>query len=120
MLQTEFEFTLPKGYVDTEGNVHKTGIMRLATAADEIIPMKDPRVHQNRAYMVIIILSRVIVKLGSISMITTKIVEDLFAGDLEFLQRFYQQINETGKTTVKTQCPKCATQYELEPYPLGE
>ncbi len=119
MLQTEYEFTLPKGYVDSEGTVHKTGVMRLATAADEIIPQKDPKVQQNRAYMVIILLSRVIVKLGKMNKITPSIIENVFATDLEFLQGFYQQINGTGKTIVKAKCPKCAHVHEMEPYPLG-
>ncbi len=96
--QTEFEFTLPKGYVDQDGTLHKKGIMRLATAADEILPQKDPRVQANPAYLVIIVLARVIVRLGEITNITTKTIEDLFSADLAFLQEFYNQINETGKS----------------------
>lgn len=94
MIQTEFEFTLPKGYLDGDGNLHRKGIMRLARAIDEIIPMRDPRVQSNPAYATVIILSRVITRLGALEEVTPMIVENLFAGDLNYLQNFYRQINE--------------------------
>ena len=93
MFRTEYEFTLPKGYVDDEGNLHQTGVMRLATAADEILPLKDPRVERNPAYFVVILLSRVITKLGNLQHINPKTVEGLFSEDLNFLEVFYNQIN---------------------------
>jgi hypothetical protein len=96
--QTEFEFTLPKGYIDQDGTLHKKGTMRLSTAADEILPQKDPRVQANPAYLVIIVLARVIVRLGDVTNITTKTTEDLFSADLAFLLEFYNKINETGKS----------------------
>ena len=95
-LQTEFEFTLPRGYVDPEGTLHKKGTMRLATAMDEIAPMRDPRVRANQAYLVIILLARVITKLGSIEVIDTGVVENMFSADLAYLQDFYRRINELG------------------------
>lgn len=91
--QTEIEFTLPKGYLDGDGQLHREGVMRLATAADEILPLKDPRVQQNPAYLTVIVLSRVVVRLGSLSDVNTKIVEGLFASDLSYLQSLYEQIN---------------------------
>ncbi len=91
--QTEIEFTLPKGYLDGDGVLHREGVMRLATAADEILPLKDPRVQQNAAYLTIIVLSRVIVRLGSLPDINTKIIEGLFASDLNYLQRLYEELN---------------------------
>jgi hypothetical protein len=91
--QTEVEFTLPKGYLDKEGALHRDGVMRLATAADEILPLKDPRVQQNPAYLTIIVLARVIIRLGSLSDINTKVVEGLFASDLNYLQRLYEKLN---------------------------
>ena len=94
MIQTEFEFTLPKGYVDAEGNVHQKGVMRLARAMDEIVPMRDPRVKSNPAYATVIILARVITQLGALDQINPTIVENLFAADLNYLQNFYRQINE--------------------------
>ncbi len=118
--QTEFEFTLPKGFVDGEGNLHKNGIIRLATAADEILPQKDPRVQQNPAYLVVILLSRVITKLGDLTNITPKTIEDLFSSDLAFLQDFYQRINVNGAPTIKAACPKCEHQFEVESNDLGE
>ncbi len=120
MLQTEFEFTLPKGYVDNEGNLHKKGTMRLATAADEILPLKDPRVHANQAYLVIILFSRVITHLGSLDHITPKVIENLFATDLSYLQDFYQRINENGTAALKVACPKCEHEFEVMENSLGE
>ncbi|MEC4803417.1 MAG: hypothetical protein SAJ72_04075 [Jaaginema sp. PMC 1080.18] len=93
MIQTEFEFTLPKGYLDEDGNVHRTGIMRLSRAIDEIIPMRDPRVKSNSAYATVIILSRVITKLGALDDVNPAIIENIFAADLSYLQTFYRQIN---------------------------
>lgn len=91
--QTEIEFTLPKGYLDGDQVLHRDGVMRLATAADEILPLKDPRVQSNPAYLSIIVLSRVIVRLGSLPDVNTKVVEGLFASDLSYLQTLYERIN---------------------------
>jgi hypothetical protein len=120
VLKTEFEFTLPRGYVDGDGNLHKTGVMRLATALDEIAPLRDPRVKSNQAYLVIILLSRVITRLGQIGDVTPKHVEGLFSSDLAYLQRFYRQINETGDSEVPVQCPQCAHQFAVDFGQLGE
>lgn len=95
-LQTEFEFTLPIGYVSPDGAVHKKGRMRLATAMDEIAPLRDPRVKANQAYLVIILLSRVITRLGTLENIDTHVVENLFSADLSYLQEFYRKINEAA------------------------
>ena len=94
MFQTEFEFSLPKGYLDRDGNLHRKGIMRLARAIDEISPMRDPRVKSNPAYSTVIILSRVIVRLGALEEITPGVVENFYAGDLNYLQKFYRRIND--------------------------
>ena len=94
MLQTEFEFSLPKGFVDEDGNIHRKGIMRLSKAIDEIVPLRDPRVQLNPAYATIIILARVITRLGALEEVTPVIVENFFAGDLNYLQKLYHQINE--------------------------
>lgn len=118
--QTEFEFTLPKGYVDESGNLHKQGVMRLATAADEILPMKDPRVQSNPAYLTVILLTRVITKLGTLEAINPKVVENLFASDLSYLQELYGRINGNGSNKIKTACPKCEHQFEVEVEQLGE
>lgn len=114
MLQTEFEFVLPRGYVDTDGNLHREGVMRLATAADEILPMKDPRVINNNAYLILILLSRVITRLGTVDPINPKVIEGLYASDLAYLQEFYNQINGNGKASVEAVCPKCAAAFEME------
>jgi hypothetical protein len=91
--QTEVDFELPKGYVDEEGTLHRHGVMRLATAADEILPLRDPRVQQNEAYLAVIILSRVIVRLGALTHIHTGVIEGLYASDLAYLQRLYERLN---------------------------
>ena len=99
MVQTEFEFTLPKGYLDDEGNLHRKGVMRLARAIDEIVPLRDPRVKSNPAYATVIILSRVITRLGALDEVTPLVVERFFACDLNYLQKFYRQINELEPET---------------------
>ena len=120
MQQTEFPFTLPQGYVDSEGNLHKEGVMRLSTAYDEIAPMRDPRVQANPGYLVIILLSRVIVRLGSLQQINPKLIENLFSADLVYLQDFYQRINQNGHSRLRVSCPHCQGEFEVETVPLGE
>ena len=119
-LQTEFEFTLPRGYVDGEGNLHRQGIMRLATAMDEIVPLRDLRVKSNQGYLAVILLSRVITKLGSLSDITTGVVENLFSADFAYLQNFYTQINGNGTAKVSTACPECNHKFEVDMGVPGE
>ena len=114
MLQTEFEFTLPKGYVDKDGNLHRQGIMRLASAKDEIAPLQDPRVSRNNAYLVVILLSRVITKLGDLKDINPTVIENLFSADLTYLQDFYRRINSNGRPHVKVVCPECEKEFEVE------
>lgn len=114
MLQTEFPFTLPLGYVDAEGNVHREGLMRLATAFDEIAPFKDPRVRSNQAYLLIILLSRVVVKLGTLEYINPKVIENLYAQDLAYLQELYRRVNESGQNLVHTRCPHCEQEFDVE------
>lgn len=118
-LKTEFEFTLPRGYVDADGHLHRTGTMRLATALDEIAPLRDPRVKANAAYLVIILLSRVVTRLGHISEVTPKHIEGLFASDLNYLQKFYRQINENGSARLGVQCPHCNNTLEVDLGQLG-
>jgi hypothetical protein len=104
MLQTEFEFTLPKGYLDGDGNLHRKGVMRLSRAMDEITPMRDPRVKANPAYATVIILSRVITRLGALDEVSPIVIESMFSCDLNYLQQFYRQINELE--TPETSVPK--------------
>ncbi len=92
-LKTEYPFTLPKGFVDAHGVLHQQGTMRLATAADELEPLRDPRVKDNEAYSTVIVLARVVTQLGTMQHVTTKVIEDLFVGDFSFLQDFYRVIN---------------------------
>ena len=120
VIQVEYEFTLPKGFVDESGTLHRNGVMRLATAADEILPLKDPRVQQNPAYLTVIVLSRVITKLGNLSSVSTKTIENLFASDLSYLQAFYNKINGEGNAKIKATCPNCKTEFEVEIGSPGE
>ncbi len=118
-LQTEYEFTLPRGYVDKDGNLQKKGVMRLATAKDEIAPLTDFRVQKNRAYLVIILLARVITKLGTLGEVTTDVVENLYSADLSYLQDFYRRVNEDGTAVVKTTCPHCEQEFDFDLGTLG-
>jgi hypothetical protein len=113
MLQTEFEFTLPKGYVDKDGNLHRNGIMRLANAKDEIAPLQDPRVQRNGAYLVLILLSRVVTKLGELREINPGVMENLFAADLAHLQDLYRRINANGHTRMTVTCPDCEHAFDV-------
>lgn len=118
MLQTEHEFTLPNGYVDSDGNLHKHGVMRLATAADEIVPLKDARVQRNSAYFVVILLSRVVTRLGEIGHITPKVIESLFAEDFAYLESLYNHINGYERVQ-QVACPHCQQELAVESNGLG-
>ncbi len=118
--KTEFPFTLPVGLVDPEGKVHKDGTMRLATAFDEIEPLKDPRVRSNPGYLVLILLARVIIRLGKLEHINPKAMENLYAADLAYLQEIYQRINQNGHTRLQVACPHCQGEFEVEAARLGE
>jgi hypothetical protein len=118
-MQTEFPFVLPRGYLDGEGNLHREGTMRLSTAFDEIAPMKDPRVQTNPGYLVIILLARVITKLGELTVVNPKVIENLFSADLAYLQDFYRQINENGHSRVGVTCPHCEARFDVEMNSLG-
>lgn len=120
MLQTEFPFTLPHGYVDGEGNLHREGVMRMATANDAIAPLKDRRVQSNPGYLVIILLSRVVISLGDLDTINPRVIENLFAGDLAYLQDMYQRINHSGDNRIEVTCPHCEETFEVELERLGE
>lgn len=112
-METEFEFELPRGYVDANGEVHKRGVMRLANAADEILPLRDPRVQQNSGYLTIILLARVITKLGNLSTINTRVIEGLFTMDLAYLQDLYQRINMSEMPVYRVTCPHCNQELEV-------
>jgi hypothetical protein len=120
VLQTEYEFTLPKGFVDNDGNFHQKGVMRLASAADEILPMKDPRVQTNPSYLTVILLSRVVAKLGELQDVNPGIIEKLFVADLTFLQEFYRRINGNGNLLMDVKCPECGETFQTEISTPGE
>jgi hypothetical protein len=113
VFRTEVDFKLPLGYLDSEGTLHREGTMRLATAADEILPLKDARVQQNPAYLIVILLSRVITRLGSVQQITPKVIENLYAADLGHLQSLYNELNrlDGGAAVV---CPNCQHTFQVE------
>ncbi len=119
VLQTEFEFTLPQGYVDDDGNRHREGVMRLATAADEIKPLKDPRVQNNGAYLTVILLARVITRLGDLDTVSPHVVENLYVTDLEYLQDLYERINVGDPERIDTTCPNCDEAVSVEMQPGG-
>ncbi|GAA3988999.1 hypothetical protein GCM10022247_04380 [Allokutzneria multivorans] len=113
-LRTEYPFTLPRGYVDDAGTTHREGVMRLATARDELTPQTDPRVRQNPAYLTVLLLERTVTKLGSLSAVDTFVVESLFASDLAFLQDLYRRINQEGHTEATVSCPGCGNDFSVD------
>ncbi len=113
-LQTEFAFELPRGYVDDSGTVHRSGSMRLATARDELVPLRDDRVRENPAYLTVVLLARVITRLGTLSEVHAGIVENLFASDLAFLQDMYRRINSEGHTRASVACPECGHSFAID------
>ncbi|MGE0526245.1 MAG: phage tail assembly protein [Bdellovibrionales bacterium] len=120
LIRTEFEFELPKGFLSEDGTLHRKGVMRLATAADEILPLRDPRVQANQDYLTVILLSRVITRLGDIKDISPALIERLYAKDFYFLQEFYNRINESASAKFHSECPKCQHRFETEVSFAGE
>lgn len=113
-LRTEFDFELPRGYVDGDGLVHKHGTMRLATARDELLPLYDERVQENAAFTTVVLLGRVITRLGTLPMINAQVVENMFASDVAFLQDFYRRINAEGHTRAAVSCPECSHRFTID------
>jgi len=113
-MKTEFPFTLPRGYVDSTGNVHRDGAMRLATARDEIEPLRTAEVRQNEAYLSVLLLSRVVTKLGGVEEVTPDVVENLFAADFDHLQRLYERLNTDGESVGSVTCPSCSQPFEVD------
>lgn len=117
---SEFPFTLPRGYVDQEGRVHKEGTMRLATAKDEVAPLQDYRVKSNPGYLAVILLARVVTRLGDLPQVYPQVIEDLPVADFAHLQALYRRINEHGHSRLAVTCPACEKTFEVEVEPVGE
>jgi len=113
-LRTEFSFELPRGYVDGSGAVHRNGVMRLATARDELVPLHDDRVRENPAYLTIILLGRVVTSLGTLPEVHPGIIENLFASDVAFLQDLYRRVNQEGHTRAAVSCPACRHDFTVD------
>jgi hypothetical protein len=113
-IRTEYPFVLPRGYVDEQGTIHREGVMRLATARDEITTQTDPRVRQNPAYLTVLLLSRTITRIGQVKQPDTLVMENLFASDLAFLQDLYRRINQEGHTEVAVDCPACGYSFTVD------
>ena len=113
-LRTEFAFELPRGFVDATGTVHRHGVMRLATAKDELLPLGDFRVKENPAYLTVALLARVVTSIGDITDVTTATIENLFASDLAFLQDLYRRVNQEGHTRAVVSCPSCGSDFEVD------
>ena len=109
VFQTTFDFVLPRGYVDADGRVHREGTMRLATARDELVPLLDPKVRENDAFLSLVLLARVVTKLGDVPTIDDQVMGGLWATDLAFLQDLYRQINSEGHTLIEVTCPSCSS-----------
>ena len=113
-LRTEFPFVLPRGYLDEAGALHREGAMRLATARDEILPLRDSRVRENEAYLTVILLARVVVRLGTLGQVTPQVIEGMFASDLAFLQDLYRRVNQEGTSQAAVTCPACRHEFRVE------
>lgn len=113
-MKTEVAFTLPRGYVDAAGATHRDGTMRLATARDEIEPLRDPAVRQNEAYLTVILLARVVTRIGEVTDVTPELIEGLFAADFDHLQRLYERLNTDGESVGSVTCPSCDTRFEVD------
>jgi hypothetical protein len=113
-MNTEFAFTLPQGYVDASGAVHREGVMRLATARDEIEPLRDAEVRRNEAYLAVLLLSRVVTRIGDVDDITPTVIEELYAADFDHLQRLYERLNTDGEAVGAVTCPHCAQAFEVD------
>jgi hypothetical protein len=113
-LRTEFTFLLPRGYVDSAGTVHREGVMRLATARDELVPLRDDRVRENPAYLTVVLLARVVMRIGTIEDIHAGVIENLFAADLAFLQDLYRRVNTEGHTRAAVTCPSCSHRFAVD------
>jgi hypothetical protein len=113
-LRTEFTFLLPRGYLDSSGNVHREGVMRLATARDELVPLRDDRVRENPAYLTVVLLARVIMRIGTIEDVHAGVIENLFAADLAFLQDLYRRVNTEGHTRAAVTCPSCSHRFAVD------
>ena len=113
-MKTEYAFKLPRGYVDATGAVHRDGTMRLATARDEIEPLRDVEVRQNEAYLTVLLLSRVVTRLGDVSEITPNTIEGLYAADFDHLQRLYERLNTDGEVVGSVTCPECSSTFEVD------
>lgn len=120
LLQTEFNFILPKGLIDASGKVHRQGAMRLTTAKDEICVQKDYRVQKEPVYEVLVLLSLVITRLGELSSVTPELLENLFSRDLAYLREFYNRINQQGNADIPVQCPRCSSNFSVELSLAGE
>ena len=114
VFQTTFDFVLPRGYVDADGRVHREGTMRLATARDELVPLLDPKVRENDAFLSLVLLARVVTKLGDVPTIDDQVMGGLWATDLAFLQDLYRQINSEGHTLIEVTCPSCSTDFAVD------
>ena len=113
-LQTTFEFVLPRGYVDGTGAIHRNGTMRLATARDELMPLLDPKVRQNEAFLSLVLLAGVVTQLGTLPHVDDQVIGGLWATDLAFLQDLYRRINTEGHTLVEVTCPSCSTDFTVD------
>jgi hypothetical protein len=113
-LRTEFSFQLPRGYVDDAGAVHRDGTMRLATARDELLPLRDDRVRENPAYLTVMLLGRVVTRLGAVTDVHAGVIENLFASDVAFLQDLYRRVNSEGHTRAAVTCPRCANEFGVD------
>jgi hypothetical protein len=94
--------------------------MRIATAKDEVAPLQDHRVRTNPGYLAVILLSRVVTRLGDLPQVYPQIIEDLPVADFAHLQSLYRKINQEGYGRLTVTCPDCNKTFEVEDQQAGE
>jgi hypothetical protein len=113
-LRTEYPFMLPRGYLDEQGQLHRQGRMRLATAKDELTAHSEPLVRQQPAYLSVYLVARTVARLGTLNVVDRLVIEQLFASDLAFLQDLYRRINQFGHTEADVSCPACGHEFPVD------
>lgn len=113
-LSTEFPFTLPRGLIDAQRQVHRRGSVRLATVKDELLVQSLPSVGNNPAHKSLLMLSQVISRLRGLSLVSLDILEQLTLRDIIYLREFSNRVNQQGDIYIPTECPHCQAQFAVE------
>lgn len=120
ILLTEFTFILPRGLVDANGVIQQQGVMRLATARDELLAQKHRHVQAYPEYVTLVLLSQVITQLGTLEAVSPEDLENLFTQDLAYLRELYNRVNQVGSAKLSVHCPQCSHRFQTDMVLSGE